>query len=127
MKVILILICLISMIFAGPVIGGGDHDKTAHKVVQLTSMLREKSVEALRDYCLKLEDWERTETGKFLMGGLHDYINDMDKQACVKYILNLSLEHKKLLDLEYFTTTVEPELSFLADETTTPQIIGGIY
>jgi len=112
------------MIFAGPVIGGGDHDKTAHKVVQLTSMLKEKSVEDLRAYCLRLEDWERTETGKFLMGGLHDYINSMDKEACLKYIVHLSLEYKKLLDLEFFTTTVEPELTFLAD-VVTPQIIGG--
>jgi len=84
----------------------------------MTNMLREKSIEDLRNYCLKVEGYAK-EKGDRIMGGIHDYVTKMDKDACMKYILKVSFKHRELLDLDTFRTTVEPsEMLFLAEEPT---------
>ena len=111
MKYFLIFVCL-GMIFAQGIIGGGDHDIIAHKLVTLTGDLRERSVEELRDYCLKLESWKR-DNKKDMHGGIHDYVWRLDQEACIKYILSVALKYTELLDMDTFRATVSPVVKFL--------------
>lgn len=116
MRGILLLTICTAMVLAGPIFGGDDHDQVAHQVIELTKMLREKNVDELRKYCVKLENYVREEKGDKSMGGVHDYVFRMDEEACTKYILGVTLKHKELLDLSKFTMTVEPSQMFLATD-----------
>jgi hypothetical protein len=122
MRIVVLLILIISIVMAKNIIGRGDHDKIAHELVGLKSLLQSKSVEELRSYCLKIEDYERQ--GKFLIGGLHDYIQTMDKDECMKYILTSAMNNKELLKMEKFYTIVEPDTNsvFLSED---EKLIGG--
>lgn len=122
---IFILNCIISIIIARNIIGGGDHDLIASKILKLSSMLEEKSVEELRSYCLKLEEYERR--GQFLVGGLHDYIETMDRAACKQYILKGAMKNIELLDLPTFSKVVQDksDIAFLTEEEKEKPIGGG--
>jgi hypothetical protein len=65
--VIFILNCILSIIMARSTIGGGEHDTIATKLRKLSSMLDKKSLKELREYCIKIEDYDRR--GQFLVGG----------------------------------------------------------
>jgi hypothetical protein len=109
-------------------IGGGDHDIIAHKVIQLTNMLRAKSVEDLRKYALKVEKWQK-DSKQDTKGGIHDYVRLLDHEACMKYILSASLKYQELLETETFLSIVaEESLNFLAvdAEETSPKM-GGLH
>jgi len=63
--------------------------------------LRSKSIEELRAYSIRLENYVRFKTPGFL-GGVHDYIMTMDADACIKYILSVIMKNPELADEEKF-------------------------
>ena len=91
-----------------PLIGGDDHDIIAYKVVTLTNFLNSKSIEELREYALKVEEWRRNVKGEHFMGGIHDYINTVGQDKIVSYILSSSMQYPELLEEETFLKVIAP-------------------
>ena len=94
----------------GPIIGGDDHDIIAYKTISLRKNLNTKSLEELKNYALKVEEWKRNEKGERLMGGIHDYIDKIGKDEIIDYIVDSGLKYKELLEEETFQSVVSPTL-----------------
>jgi hypothetical protein len=90
-------------------IGGDDHDKVAYQYLQLKAMLKERSLENLRSYCLKLESYSREKSGKIILGGLHDYIDSMDRNDCMDYISTSVMQNRELLEKQKLLSVIAPE------------------
>jgi hypothetical protein len=122
MKSILILIC-ISAIFAQGLIGGGDHDKIAQKVISLNKYLNEKEVGELREIVLKVENWRSESKKELFIGKFPEIVSKLDKDGCLKYIVSAAIKYQELLDMPFFKAIIAPEHS----ETHKEQPIGGLH
>ena len=106
---VIIFACFLSIILSTPhIFGGDDHDKVANQLISLTSKLNKKNLEELRDYALNIESY--TTNGQMILGGLHDYIKDYNKQALLKYIINSCLKNRELLEEKKFESGVHLNL-----------------
>jgi hypothetical protein len=85
--------------------GEGDHDKNAFAIRDLRIKLEQKSLEELKTYALKLENYSKGE----VLGGLHDYINDLSKEDLIIFIASTCLKNKELLEENKFKAVVEEE------------------
>lgn len=56
----------------------------------LVGILREKSIDSLKEICLCLENYDRKKTGIELDGGLHDYIDRLNLDDLVEYIQKMT-------------------------------------
>ncbi len=75
----------------------------------MTKMLNTKSVEELRTFCVRVEKWERLNQKNTKKGGIHDYVERLNKDECIKYLVGESVKNKELLDIDYFTNTVQSD------------------
>lgn len=114
-SLLLLIVCLLTVFTRPLIIGGDGHDQLAQQIIQLNNYLEEKSVDELRQCCLKLENYTR-EGGK--IGGVHDYVRLMDKQDLIEYILHTTEDHKELLDLNKFQSLMDPHstLTYLEED-----------
>lgn len=96
--------------------GGDGHDEIAYQYLQIKDALKEESIGHLKDYCLRLEDYVNQKTGRHVMGGLHDYINSMNRDACEEYISRAVLNNKELLKMAKFTSVVSPKVIIGGDD-----------
>ena len=86
------------------IFGGDEHDKVANQITTLISKLHNKSLGELRDYALSLEAY--TSNGKTVLGGLHDYITQYNKQSLIKYIASVCLEKRELFEEQKFNSVI---------------------
>ena len=130
MRTRIILITLLSIISlaVSQKIGGGDHDIVAHKIVTLTNFLREKSLEDLREFCVKVEQW-RSETKKeMFIGVFADIAKKFNKDDAMKYIVTSGLRYSELLDLSFFSALMAPKkLEFLGEAQEIHAQVGGLH
>jgi HD superfamily phosphohydrolase YqeK len=117
MRTIVLLILCATAVFSQEYLGGDDHDILAHKVVELTKTLRQKSLGDLRNYCVKFQYYSRHKLGQDdFEGGIEDYVWRLDENECIKYILSKTLEHRELLNSELFEQVVNAPQSFLSND-----------
>lgn len=124
---------LVSYILSQGIVIGGDHDIIANKIVNLTNMLREKSVEELRDYCIKVQLWRSEAKKEMFIGKFEDIAVKFDKDSAMKYIVISGLRYKELLDMDLFKKIIAPkkQLEFLSEieeehEHEGEMIVGGL-
>jgi hypothetical protein len=118
MRTIVLLILCTTLAFAQNNYGGDDHDMFAHEIVEMTNSLRQKSIEDLRSYCIKVEKYSRAKEGQeHVVGGIEDFVWRLDEDACIKFILSRTIKNRELLSLEKFNSVVNPTKSFLSNET----------
>jgi hypothetical protein len=126
---IVILTCIGLLLSSPTPIGGDDHDQVAFKVRSLSERLSLKSIAELKSYALALEEYSRN--GEPIMGGIHDYVDKMTKEDLEKYILNVALDKRELLEEEKFNSIVKKEETnkgFLAGSTPEPLgKLGGLH
>jgi hypothetical protein len=64
--------------------------------VTLKDYLLELDTQTLISYALAAEAYDRTETNTFLLGGLHDYINNLNKSDIVNILLDYANKYPEL-------------------------------
>jgi HD superfamily phosphohydrolase YqeK len=134
-KALILFIC-IGFIFATTMvrenrprnkIGGGDHDIIAFKFLNMKKYLNEKSLDQLKVEALKMEEYVNEKKGEMILGGLHDYIDTLDKEELVQVMSRMMTNNLELLDLEVYESVINPApkvLAFLGEE---EQKIGGLH
>ena len=92
MKLLAIIsLIILGTIFSDPIIGGGDHDKTAYQIDQLITKLNTKSLEELKSNALSIENYTKTKIPILLneesplIGGLHDFIFKQDRETLIRW------------------------------------------
>jgi len=117
-------------------IGGGDHDITAYRLINMRNHLNEKSLDQLKVEALKMEKYIHSKSEFPIMGGLHDYIGSIKKEELVEIMTRMMLNNQELLEIEVYNSVVAPEkkLTFLGDDNSTteteeerePKMVGGL-
>ena len=113
--------------YSRPAIGGGDHDIIAFKIGKMKNYLNEKSLNQLKTEALKMEEYVNKKSGHMILGGLHDYIESLNKQELVQVMSKMMINNLELLDVVVYESVISPEhqaLSFLAE---VPQKVGGLH
>jgi len=108
-------------------IGGGDHDVIAYKIVQMKKHLGEESLEQLKEEALKMETYINQKTGHFILGGLHDYIETLNKEDLVQVMTRMMINNVELLEINFYESVASPvdNIAFLENEK--PQKLGGLH
>lgn len=109
MKAIIILLICITTILSQGKIGGGDHDKIAQKVIALNQYLNQKEAGELREYVLKIENWRSEEKKEIFIGKFPEIVNKLDKEGCIKYIVNAAVKYSELFDMSFFKKITGPD------------------
>ena len=129
MRIIMIIsLLLIGLVISNPIVIGGDEDKIASKINELTTILNTKNIEELKSIAINIERYINSKRGGMVIGGLHDYLNSMTKDDLIHYSLHSSLNHMELLDNKKFMSVAEGEKTiFLGEKQKFTGKLGGLH
>jgi HD superfamily phosphohydrolase YqeK len=123
---ILVCLCVIAVYHSEEVVGSDEEFK--HKVEELHTFLSEKTIDELKNYCLRVDSYIRKKKGIKVYGGVHDYVHKLTKDQLINYVIKNAIVDQELLDLFVLKQVVAPAtLSFIADEPRTGGLHDYIY
>jgi hypothetical protein len=96
----------------GPAVCRFPANYTEFQFELLEKYLLQKPVEELRTHAVNAERIARPG----IMGGIHDFVNTLEKEQIISFILKLAVENKKLLSLDFYNVEETTEMIYLSED-----------
>jgi len=117
-----LILVFIALIFASTIVNSKakfseeDNNTLRIKYIQLRAILETQPLEQLKIEALKMEQYINKKSGFLIIGGLHDYVTSMKKEALLEVMSSMIIENPELLDIDFYRSVVSPPSPPVANE-----------
>ena len=77
------------------------------ELTTINNNLSTKSLEELKPIAQRLENYWYAKRGGHIIGGLHDYVNQISKEDLIKFCMKIITENEELINLEKLNSVIE--------------------